>query len=95
MMTPGRARTAVVTTSITRDAEAVTAHLCHADGCTTPVPPRMFMCRLHWFSLPKAKRDAIWAAYVPGQERRMDPSPAYLDAAFDAVAWLADKERAS
>lgn len=50
------------------------------------------MCRRHWFALPKSKRDAIWAAYVPGQERRKDPSPEYLDAAMDAVIWLAEQE---
>jgi hypothetical protein len=52
----------------------------------------MFMCRRHWFALPKAMRDAIWAAYVPGQERRKDPSPEYLDAAHEAIEWLAEQE---
>lgn len=23
----------------------MTEHLCHAEGCTTPVPPRLFLCR--------------------------------------------------
>jgi len=66
-------------------------HTCHAYGCTKKVPPRMFMCRPHWFALPKAKRDAVLAAYVPGQERRMDPSDEYLEAAMDAVNWLAGR----
>jgi hypothetical protein len=67
----------------------MTAHLCHADGCRIPVPPRMFMCRGHWYSLPKPLRDAIWATYRPGQEVRKDPSPEYLAAAQAAIGYLA------
>jgi hypothetical protein len=67
-------------------------HTCHAMGCDVTVPPRMFMCRRHWFSLPKAMRDAIWRAYVPGQEQRKDPTSEYLRVALDAVRWLARKE---
>ena len=72
----------------------MSAHTCHAKGCTTPVPPKMFMCRPHWFSLPKSMRDAIWAAYRPGQEVRKDPSREYLHVARAAINWLADKEAA-
>ena len=63
-------------------------HYCHAIGCKMPVPPRMFACKRHWFRLPKAMRDAIWDVYVPGQEIRKDPTPAYLAAASAAVAYL-------
>lgn len=68
-------------------------HRCHAAGCITPVPPRMFMCRPHWLSLPRIHRDAIWATYVPGQEDRKDPSPEYLEAARAAIDWLRETER--
>lgn len=54
------------------------SHLCHWPGCETPVPPKLWGCREHWFKLPKRLRDAIWAAYVPGQEIRKDPSPEYI-----------------
>lgn len=53
-------------------------HTCHAHGCKTPVPPRMFMCRAHWFSLRKPTRDAIWREYRPGQEDDKRPSLRYL-----------------
>jgi hypothetical protein len=66
----------------------VTAHLCHAPGCGTPVPPQMFACRPHWFMLPKRLRDAIWATYRRGQEITKDPSPAYLEAARAAADYL-------
>lgn len=65
-----------------------TDHTCHARGCDESVPPRMFMCREHWFALPKPMRDDIWSAYRPGQEQRMSPSPEYLDAARTARDYL-------
>lgn len=42
--------------------------------------------------LPKRLRDAIWAAYRPGQEATKDPSDVYLEAALEAVEWLDAKE---
>lgn len=68
------------------------SHTCHAEGCEIRCPPAMFMCRPHWFSLPKYLRDAVWAVYIPGQERRMDPSDEYLEVARNAIEWLATKE---
>jgi hypothetical protein len=63
-------------------------HTCHATGCKIAVPPRMFMCRSHWFALPKHMRDAVWAVYVPGQEQRKDPSPEYLEVAHEWISYL-------
>ena len=68
------------------------SHACHATGCNIPVPPKIFMHRAHWFMLPKAMRDAIWAAYRPGQEARKDPSPEYIEAARAAVRHIEQKE---
>lgn len=68
-------------------------HACHAQGCPKKVPPSIFMCKRHWFMLPKAMRDAIWDKYVPGQEDRMDPSPFYLDAAHEAVDYISKLEQ--
>lgn len=67
-------------------------HTCHADGCDTPVPPRMFMCRAHWFMVPKPLRDRIWATYRPGQERDKQPSLEYLDTAMEAINVVREKE---
>ncbi len=66
------------------------SHLCHATGCPTPVPPKMFMCKPHWFALPKAMRDEIWVGYVPGQEVRKDPTDEYLDIAQRCIRYLED-----
>ena len=60
-------------------------HLCHHPHCQRAVPEAMFSCRPHWYQLPKSLRDAIWAAYVPGQERRKDPTGEYLEAARAAI----------
>jgi hypothetical protein len=65
---------------------------CHATGCSTPVPPAMFMCRGHWFALPKTLRNRIWQTYRAGQEDDWNPSRAYCEAAKTAVIWLARKE---
>lgn len=68
------------------------SHTCHAEGCDQATPPKMFMCKRHWFMLPKEIRDSIWEFYVPGQERRKDPSKEYLAASQWAIDWLAKKE---
>lgn len=67
-------------------------HVCHANGCGVVVPRRMLMCKPHWFMVPNSLRETLWAAYAPGQERRMDPTPEYLDAAMACVNAVADRE---
>ncbi len=68
------------------------AHHCHALGCTVAVPPRLFMCRRHWYMVPAALRQAIWREYVPGQEMRKDPTRAYLAVALEAQLAVARRE---
>lgn len=68
------------------------SHTCHATECTVSVPPAMFMCKRHWFSLPKAMRDAIWRYYRPGQCDDWAISHEYANAARDAVRFIAAKE---
>ena len=67
-------------------------HGCHWPGCERQVPPAMWGCREHWFRLPKRLRDAIWAAYEPGQEIRLDPSSEYLAVAQQVQDWIAALE---
>lgn len=68
------------------------AHTCHATGCETPVPPEMFMCRRHWFMLPKQMRNRIWQTYRPGQCDDWEISHEYTEAAREAVRYIAKKE---
>ena len=68
-------------------------HACHWPGCTKQVPPAMWGCKAHWFALPKPLRDNIWAAYRPGQEETLTPSAAYIAAASEVQAWIAERQR--
>ena len=68
------------------------AHTCHATDCNVNVPPKMFMCRRHWFSLPSRMRARIWATYRQGQCDDWQISNAYAEAARDAVRFVAAKE---
>lgn len=63
-------------------------HECHWPGCGRQCPPAMWGCRTHWFKLPKWLRNKIWDAYVPGQERRLDPSDEYLAVARETQDWI-------
>jgi hypothetical protein len=63
-------------------------HTCHWPGCKVQVAPARWGCAKHWFLLPKALRDRIWAAYRPGQEKTMSPSRAYLAVAREVEYWV-------
>lgn len=72
-------------------------HACHWPGCEQQVPPAMWGCKAHWFRLPKALRDRIWATYEPGQEKIMDggdvmPTRAYIDAADAVEEWIRSQQ---
>ena len=67
----------------------MTAHLCHAKGCPTGVPPKMLMCLKHWRLVPRSLQARVWEHYRHGQEIDKSPTEAYLtaaNAAIDAVA---------
>src|SRR5687768_13118437 len=70
----------------------MSGHHCHATDCKTLVPPEMFMCKFHWFRVPKPLRDRIWATYRAGQCDDMRPSTAYCEAAKAAVIAVAEKQ---
>ncbi len=67
-------------------------HTCHAKGCATTVPPKMFMCRKHWFTVPAELRRAVWLTYRPGQEVDKRPSAEYLNVAHEAIEAVATRE---
>ena len=64
-------------------------HACHWPGCLRQVPPALWGCAQHWYRLPLALRNKIWAAYRIRQEDDMRPSRAYLEVAHDVQAWIA------
>ena len=69
----------------------MTPHLCHWPSCATPVAPKFWGCREHWFRLPFALRDRIWATYVQGQESTKTPSVAYLEVMERVRDWIREK----
>lgn len=74
-------------------AKQTRGHLCHWPGCDKQVPPAMWGCKAHWFSLPKRLRDRIWATYRAGQEKTMTPSADYIAAAKAVQEWIAEWNR--
>lgn len=68
------------------------SHHCHATECKVEVPPEMFMCRKHWFSLSGRLRNLIWRTYREGQCDDMNPSKAYCEVAKECVEFIAKKE---
>lgn len=65
-------------------------HHCHWPGCNRRVPPAAWGCREHWFRLPAPLRAKIWATFRPGQEVSKTPSAAYVEAACEVEAWIAE-----
>jgi hypothetical protein len=63
-------------------------HECHWPDCKVQVPPAMWGCKKHWFTLPVQLRNKIWKAYVPGQEVTMTPSAEYLEVAHEVQEWI-------
>ena len=62
------------------------SHECHNPACRQPCAPKYLMCRKCWFKVPKVLRDAVWAAYRPGQEqRKVRPTRAWFEAARAAI----------
>lgn len=75
-----------------REARAQPAgnHHCHWPGCPKRVPPAIWGCRDHWYTLPPHLRRKILTAYRPGQEITKRPSAEYLEAAQEVQLWIRD-----
>ena len=67
-------------------------HHCHWPGCTRQVPPALWGCRGHWYTLPAELRTRIWRTYKPGQEVKGTPSAAYVEVAQAVQEWIAQHE---
>lgn len=66
-------------------------HKCHAPGCKTPVPPRLFMCRPHWKALPADLRERVEQHYRSGQCDDKNPSKEWVIAAWKAQMFFNPK----
>jgi hypothetical protein len=52
----------------------------------------MLFCFRHWRMVPRPLQRRVWAAYVPGQEIRKDPTDEYLEVQKEAVTEVARRE---
>lgn len=59
---------------------------CAWPKCHTLIPREMFMCKSHWFALPKELRDRIWKAY------RADDRDALLTEHKAALKWISEHD---
>lgn len=63
-------------------------HSCHWPNCDKEVKPALFMCKTHWFKLPKHLRDRIWEEYEPGQEVSKEPTVEYMYVVKEVMDWI-------
>lgn len=67
-------------------------HHCHWPGCDKQVPPAVWGCRPHWYTLPQNLRDQVWRAYRPGQEVNGTPSAGYVAVARAVQEWIKEHQ---
>ncbi|MFY9350339.1 MAG: hypothetical protein WBL20_03025 [Sphingobium sp.] len=63
--------------------------LCSAEGCDVPVGKGQLFCKGHYFSLPRALRDALWGAWRAAMNARRDCKPRVEQAAANAAYQVA------
>lgn len=72
---------------------ATSKHTCHWPGCQKSVAPAAWGCRPHWYALPQALRNKIWASYVPKQEETKTPSRRYVEVAREVQQWIKENSK--
>lgn len=63
------------------------AHHCRIPACPVAIAPGRLMCRTHWYQVPKALRDRVWATWQSGAGAFR---PEYRQAVRDAVHAVED-----
>lgn len=71
-----------------RRASQTRNHTCHWPGCKLQVPPALWGCRTHWYTLPQSLRNRIWETYRPRQEITGTPSREYVAVAREVQEWI-------
>lgn len=71
-----------------KSAPPTAGHTCHWPGCDKAVPPAMWGCKAHWYRLPIALRNKVWATFRPGQEVSKRPSAEYVAVAREVQDWI-------
>lgn len=60
----------------------MSGHNCPASGCTLNVATHKLLCRTHWYMVPRALREAVYAAWANGIGAG---SPSHRAACADAI----------
>ena len=68
----------------------MSAYVCQAAGCKTIIPPSMFLCRVHWFSLPEPMRAEIIVEELARETKDNLPNAALVAAVARAREWIAE-----
>lgn len=68
-------------------------HTCHWPGCTKQVPPAVWGCAPHWYSLPLDLRRKVWRAFRPGQEITKTPGRDYAAVAREVQRWIEENAK--
>jgi hypothetical protein len=61
------------------------SHKCPGPGCTARVADHMLMCRPHWYQVPRALRNDVWAAWDNGMGAGTIEHTEAITAAIDAL----------
>lgn len=71
-------------------------HQCAAVACRELIDVRLLFCRDHWSNVPQYLRDELRLHFRFGQEHgKVKASVAWLNAADQAIAAVADREAAA
>ncbi len=70
----------------------MSAHRCHAQGCTKVISPRLLMCPGHWRMVPRELQKAVWTHYRPGQAHEQQSTQESIQAALAAIKAVAARE---
>lgn len=70
----------------------MSAHHCHAVGCSVRTRPTLLMCAAHWSLVPRDLQTRLLAAYRPGQCADKRPSRAWLRASAECRRAVASTE---
>ncbi len=60
-------------------------HLCPGPDCKRQVGSDMLMCRTHWYQVPRALRNRVWAAWRNGEGAGSPEHFKAIDAAIKSV----------
>jgi hypothetical protein len=69
-------------------------HICHAEGCSLPVNPKLLMCSRHWTMVPTELQVKVRNHFHPDQcKGKRRPSLEWITAAREAINYVREREK--